>query len=197
MHDAEQAAGQAERHHLQDVDGDDLAAARAEALQDGDAADLLQDEDARDARHRDAAEDHDDQADQAQVVLGAIEIAADLILGRAERPRVDELVLEVARAASVTSGSTRSSGTLTSMTRRARLPKPSRPVDGEIGVVDEHARAEAELADAAPRLAARSTPRIVNVAWPIDDLIADRDAERRQQLGPDERRRGSASSACE
>ena len=30
------------------------------------------------------------------------------------------------------------------------------------------------------------TPRIVNVACPIDDLVADRDAERRQQLGPDE-----------
>ena len=76
--DAEQAAGQAERHHLQEVDGDDLAAARAEAFQHGDAAHLLQDEDARDARHRDAAEDDDDQADQAQVVLGAIEVAADL-----------------------------------------------------------------------------------------------------------------------
>ena len=93
--DAEQAAGQPERHHLQDVDRDDLAAARAEALEHGDAADLLQDEHARDARHRDAAEDHDDQADEAQVVLRAIEIAADLILGRPERSRVDEVVLEV------------------------------------------------------------------------------------------------------
>ena len=85
------------------------AAARAEALQHGDAADLLQDEHARHARHRDAAEDHDDQADQAQVVLGAIEIAADLVVGRAVRARVDEVVLEV-RAQRATSGSMRSLG---------------------------------------------------------------------------------------
>ena len=68
------------------------AASRADAFQDGDAAHLLQDEHARDARHRDAAENHDDQADQAQVVLGAIEVPADLILGRPVRPGVDELV---------------------------------------------------------------------------------------------------------
>ena len=80
--DAEQAAGEAERHHLQHVDRDDLAAARADALQHGDAAHLLQHEHARHARHGDAAEDHDDQADQAQVVLRAIEVAADLIVGR-------------------------------------------------------------------------------------------------------------------
>ena len=86
-------------------------AARADALQHGDAADLLEDEDARDARHGDAAEDDDDQADHAEVVLGAIEVLADLVVGRAERARVDELVLEVRRAASRTSGSIRFSGT--------------------------------------------------------------------------------------
>ena len=52
----------------------------ADALQHGDAAHLLQDEDAGDARDRDAAEDHDDQPDQAQVVLGALEVPADVVV---------------------------------------------------------------------------------------------------------------------
>ena len=128
--DAEQAAGQAERHHLQHVDRDDLPAARADALQHGDAADLLQDEHAGHARHGDAAEDHDDQADQAQVVLRAIEVAADLIVGRAIRPRVDEVVLEVLRAACGRAIVDALVGHPAACSRRsARLPKPSSPVD--------------------------------------------------------------------
>ena len=55
---------------------------RPEAFEHGDAADLLQDEHARDARYRDAAEDDDHQADEAQVVLRPIEVAADLVVGR-------------------------------------------------------------------------------------------------------------------
>ena len=78
------------------VDRDDLAAAGANAFQDRNAAHLLQDEHAGDARDRDTAEDHDDQADEAQVVLGALEVAADLIFRRAVRPNVDELVAQVA-----------------------------------------------------------------------------------------------------
>ena len=39
----------------------------------------------------------------------------------------------------------------------------------------------------AARLASSITPRIVNAAWPIDELVADRDAERGQQLRPDQR----------
>ena len=39
-----------------------------------------------------------------------------------------------------------------------------------------------------------TTPRIVNVACADDDAIADRDAERRQQLRPHERRRGSRAA---
>ncbi len=93
--DAQQAAGQPQRHHLQDVDRDDLPTARAKALQDRDATYLLQDEHTRHARDRDPAENDDDQADQAQVVLGAIEVAPDLVLGRSERSGVDEVVLEV------------------------------------------------------------------------------------------------------
>ncbi len=92
---AEHAARQAERQHLQQVDGDDLTAARADALQHGDAAELLKDEDPRHARHGDAAEDHDHQADHAQVVLGSIEVLADRIVRGPERARRDEFVLEL------------------------------------------------------------------------------------------------------
>ena len=48
------------------------------------------DEDARDARHADAAENDDDEADEAQVVLGALEVLADLVVGRPVRAGVDE-----------------------------------------------------------------------------------------------------------
>ena len=66
-----QAAGQPEQRDLQHVDREDLRGGRAEALEDRDAPDLLPDEDARHAPHADAAEHDDDEADEAQVVLGA------------------------------------------------------------------------------------------------------------------------------
>ena len=75
----------AEQRHLQHVDRRAPArVGRAEALQDGDAADLLPHEHARHAPHADAAEHDDDEADEAEVVLGALEALADLILGRAD-----------------------------------------------------------------------------------------------------------------
>ena len=69
--DAQRAARQPEKHDLQHVGRQHLARRRAHALEDRDAADLLADEHARDAPHADAAEHEDDEADQAQVVLGA------------------------------------------------------------------------------------------------------------------------------
>jgi hypothetical protein len=68
-----------EQHDLQHVGGQHLAGRRAQA-QDRDAADLLADEHPRDAPHADAAEDDDDEADQAEIVPGALEILADLVL---------------------------------------------------------------------------------------------------------------------
>src|SRR5205085_1492342 len=56
--DAENAAGNSERHHLKEVNRDDLAAAAAETFQYGDAFDLLKDEHPDHARYRNAAEDH-------------------------------------------------------------------------------------------------------------------------------------------
>ena len=180
--DAEQAAGQAERHHLQDVDRDDLPAACADALQHRDAAHLLQDEHAGDARHRDAAEDHDDQADEAQVVLGALEIAADLIFGRPVGPGVDELVAQLAAEG----GDER----LELVFRRHHVHPPvgaaaeaEQPGRRQVGVVDQHARAEAEAADPPPRLALeRGANRERRLA--DRDLVAHLHAERRQQLRP-------------
>jgi hypothetical protein len=52
---AEEAARQAERHHLKNVNGNDLRVARADALENRDAFDFLQDEHACDARDGDAA----------------------------------------------------------------------------------------------------------------------------------------------
>ena len=65
---AKHAAGEAERDDLGHVDGQQLRRPPADALQDRDAPDLLLHEHARDARHADAAENHDHQADEAQVV---------------------------------------------------------------------------------------------------------------------------------
>ena len=79
--DAEQAAGQAQQRDLQHIRREHLPGRRADALQDRDAADLLPHEHARDAPHADAAEHHDDEADQAQIVLGPLQVFADLILG--------------------------------------------------------------------------------------------------------------------
>jgi hypothetical protein len=47
-----------------------------DALEDGDAAELLAHEDARDAPHANPAEHHDDEADEAQEVLRALEVLA-------------------------------------------------------------------------------------------------------------------------
>ena len=94
-HHAEQAAGQAEHRHLRDIDGEQLRRSRAEALQHRDALHLLLHEHAGDARHADAAEDHDHEADQAQVILGAGEFLADVVFGGLVGAHARELVGEV------------------------------------------------------------------------------------------------------
>src|SRR5438876_631725 len=68
---------------------------RADALEHRDAPDLLQNEHAGDARHRDPAEDHDDEPDEAEIVLRPIEVAPDLIFVRAVRSRVGELLTQL------------------------------------------------------------------------------------------------------
>ena len=183
--DAQEAPGEPERHHLQDVDRDDLAAASADAFQDGDAADLLEDEHARHARHRDAAEDDDDQPDEAEIVLGAIEVPSDLIFGGAVRPGVDELFLEVfpqredQRLDALL-------GHLDQDHAARAAAEPEQPGGRQVVVVDDHTRAEAELAHPASRLLRDETAnrerRLAD-----GDLIAHTHADRRQQLRADER----------
>ena len=65
------APGEPQQQHLRHIDREHLARGAPDALQDGDAADLLLHEHPRDARDADAAEDEDHQAHEAQVVLGA------------------------------------------------------------------------------------------------------------------------------
>ena len=91
---AKQAPGQPQRQHLQHVDAEDLRRARADALEHRDALELLLDEDASDTRHADAAEDQHDEADQAQVVLGPLEVLADVALGALPRTDAHKLVAE-------------------------------------------------------------------------------------------------------
>ena len=133
---------------------------RAHALQDGDAPDLLLDEHARDAPHADAAEHDHDEADQAQVVLGAEQVLADVVLGRSVRPRLDEAVAEVR-------GELAGQRSTASLAHAQQILVAGAAAEGEqagcaqVVVVDQDPRAEAERADAAARLLA-ITPRIVN-----------------------------------
>ena len=70
----------AERQRLEQIHRQNLAARAADTFHDRDALDLLPHEHARHARHGDAAEHDDDEADEAQIVFGALEVFADLLL---------------------------------------------------------------------------------------------------------------------
>ena len=76
---------------LHQVHGEDLTARASNALHDRDAFDFLPHEHARHARDRDASEHDDDEADQAEIIFGALEILADLFLTIAVRPHANEL----------------------------------------------------------------------------------------------------------
>jgi hypothetical protein len=149
--DAQQAAGQTKDQHLQDVHRDDLRAARTDAFENGNAADFLQDEHPGDARHRDAAQDDDDEPHQAQVILGAIEIAADLVLARAVRPRVDEVLAQVTpeRGHQVRDPTVRHANEHQSLGTAAKRQQTRRR---QVGIVNVDPRAEAESAGSAARL---------------------------------------------
>ena len=158
---AEQTSGEAKRHHLQHVDADDLPAAGADALEHRNAADLLVHEDPRDARHGDPAENHDHEADHAEIVLGALEVSADLVVGASIRSNIHELVREaVAQRSDQRLDAI--FGQAHGRTRRIRLPKLMRPVAG---------RSAESMRTRGPRLnppirrpgSFRMTPRIANV----------------------------------
>src|SRR5688572_23045522 len=92
---AERAAGEPENRDLCDIDRQQLRRAPANALEDGDALHLLLHEHARHARHADAAENHDHQADEAQIVFGAGEILADVVFRRLVGAHACEFVDEI------------------------------------------------------------------------------------------------------
>ena len=92
--EAHQAAGRAEQQHLHDVDAEHLRDRRADALQHGDALQLLLDEDARHAPDADAAEHDHHVADQPEIVLRDLQLLADAVFVVAVRPHRHQCVAE-------------------------------------------------------------------------------------------------------
>ena len=155
---------------------------RAQTLQDGNAAHLLQHEHPGDTRHRDAAENDDHQADETQVVLRPIEVSPDLIVGRAERAGVDEFFLEVA----FERRDERLDPCLGQLDQQhvpAAAAEREQAGGRQVGEIDQHARTEAEVADAPARLvlddAANREGHLAD-----QDLVADLHVEGGQQFRP-------------
>ena len=190
---AQDAPGEAEHHDLEHVDRHDLAARGAGTFQHRDAVHLLQHEDARHARHGNAAQDDDDQADHAEVVLRPIEVAADFIVRRTVRAGVDELFLEV-RPQSPDKWLYLWIGHPDLEDVAGAAPKGQEPGGGKVGGIDEDARAQAEIANLTAGLVSNdatdgerplcrwrsvadgnaesgqqfgrtSTPRLLSIAW--------------------------------
>ena len=155
---------------------------------------LLQNEHARDARDRDAAENDDDQADHAEVVLRRsksrpISSSDD----RYERALMNSS-LKSARSVR-TSGSIRSSGSSDQQHVAGAAAEGQQTRGGQIGGIDEDARTEAEIADAAAGLvrddAANGEGRLAD-----RDLVADRTPSAVSSSGRTSTPR-SRSIACE
>ncbi len=140
----------------------------AEALQDRDAADLLPDEHARDARHADAAEDDDDQADQAQVVLRPGQVLAHLVLGPLDTSARSRTVPAARRAAPMTNRSNPSGRSCSRICRLTRLPAARQAGGLQRVGVHEHAGPEAERSHAVPG-STSTTPRTVKRSCPDED----------------------------
>ena len=179
--EAERAAGEAEHQRLQDVDGEDPPARRAQALERGDAGPLLLQEDARHAPHADAAEDEDHVADQAEEVLRALDLRADARLGVVVRAHRREAVAE-ASPQPLDDRLERRVGQL----QQALVADPAAEADeagrGEIGAIDDDAGAERERAGAAARLGADHAADL-EAGLADEDRAADAHAELRDQIG--------------
>ena len=183
---AEAAARERQDHDLHEVRREHLTARRPEALQHGDAAQLLVHEHARDAPDPDAPQDHHGEADEAEVVLRALEVFADVLLGCAVPAHVHEPVAEllaqpfdqVARLA------------LAFDPEEDRVARPAaerqQARGSQIVVGDDGARAEAERAGAVPRLFADDAADL-ELRAPEEDLVPFLEVELSEELGPDER----------
>ena len=176
----------AEQQHLRHVDGEHLRRRGADALQDRDAPHLLLHEHARHARDADAAENQDDQADEAQVVLGAREVLAHLVFRAPVPADADELVRE--RVAQVVRPAPRrrppARAAAAGTTRGCRTP--ASPVESRSArsIITRGPSVNAPMRRPG---SAVMTPRISNGSVPIRMLIADFEAELRQQLRAHER----------
>ena len=75
--DSEETAGEAEQEGLEEVDLDDLRAARAEGLHDGDGVEALGEVGAHGHGDADGAEDEGDQAHEGEQAGGAVEAVGE------------------------------------------------------------------------------------------------------------------------
>ena len=185
---ADKTASEPERQHLHQVHGDNLR--RCVAPTHFSTAMLrifCMHKDARHARHGDAAENDDDEADQAEVVLCAVEVAAHFIVVSREtsaRSRTRSLKSLVQRLDERLDALL---GNPDQQHASGPAAEPQQPRRGEIVEVDEDARAETELADPPAGLGldhAADLERRLRRSRARSPTVQP---ERRQQFGPNQR----------
>ena len=177
---AEQAAAESQERGLEQVDGEHLPGGRAEALEDGDRAELLPDEGAHAHGDADAAHHERHEPGEAQVHGELIPEAAETGLrlrigGDADGGvghRRGELRLEGLGVPSLRQHDQRA------MTHAAARPHEAGPV--EVLGRDQHARPEREDADGAVGLL-RDDPAQRELRLADPHAVADPQAEPRQQ----------------
>ena len=140
-----------ERQRLQEVHGKNLPARPADAFHDGDALDLLPHEHTRHARHGDAAEHDDHETDEAEIVFRALEVLADLFLAIPIRPHADELRPQLCLQFARQRVDLRFGNPQQHLTHHTAAER-QQPGSGQILVVDQHARTQAERAERPARL---------------------------------------------
>ena len=184
-HHADQAAAQSEQDHLHDVGRQYQPGRGAHAFQNRHAFDLLAHEDTRHAPHADAAENHHDEPDEAQVVLRAHEVFTNVVFGGLVGAGVHEIVLEIAaqvpheRVYRIVADAEHDliAGAAAEGQQSGRA---------QIVVVDQHACAEAEGTDTPAGLLCDHAAN--GEALPADDdVVPDTHAELNEKIGPDER----------
>jgi len=157
----------------------------ADAFQDRNALDLLLHEHARHARHADAAENEHHQTDQAQIVLRPHQVLPHAIGGGPVPAAANEFICR--RCQQIRFGL---DGACTCQ-KQEHLPRhttaePEQPRSGHVGIIDQHARPDAERADAAPRLLLDHTANLERLRAD-EDAVAHPELELREQLRPDQR----------
>ena len=178
--DPEQGPAQPQQGHLHHVDGQHAGVRGPEALQDGGAAEPLLHEYPGHAPDADAAQDDDDEADEAEIVLRPREVALDAVLRPPVGADADKRLPQVFPQ-----------GPHERLDGLFRHPQQKLPVRAarepeQAGFLQrivrhQHAGTEAEAPELASRLGhdgISNRERLVADQY----LVADRDAELRQQL---------------